>query len=276
MEKSNGNSQGKIEHISKDYSEHIRLLKENIDGKLSNHCTKIDKKIANFSKKTAVKNIDLIKYLFPSVIGAVTLPLLTIVGINAYSHAQFNSFKEEVRRESNTFKEELKAELNEFLDKSQEKPEITLLASNRESLENQTIEIKKVAVINSDNNRKLTKPRYRYRFTVFLKNLGKGFVRSEDSYSILYYNSPEPERSCTDEPMFNDCDYLSLGVEHPITKLTNNRSIFDSIRVTTSYKPQPAEVRKLKLKLIYGDREVSSTFFIKFANKLRYDEIYTP
>jgi hypothetical protein len=242
MEKNNKISDNKIETHEK-----IRiLLNKNFNLRIKN---KISRLKAEFYKS----QYESIKYFLTIIITV----LITVFGIQWFNKQEFTDFKKEVRGEI------------------AKKPRLSLLGTNYKTLENQYIKVNKVFIVYRNNyGVKLSKPSYHYVINIMIKNEGEGAVKADSAISYMYGNVVEPEIE-TGDPDFNNLVEISIGTDNALTKVIPGKTIPYFFTTKTSDKPVAGTSIKVKYKIFYGEQEVSSIFFVKFSEKVKFEDFDT-
>lgn len=213
-------------------------------------------------------------------IGTVGLLLVFILSLAGVAFV-FNTGKIDLEVEKlNTYKQTLQTEFNdlkeELLGIEKEEALLKLLDSNKEPLDGKILEVENVYVIDRNGVGFLTKPKYQYRRSFIVKNEGKGYVNYKNSYIVLYNNSSELFNDCPDDNQnFNDCNIETVSENNAITKLSEGSFISLPRNTTTTDKPEKGKTEKVKIKIVYGNQEVESVFYLKFSEKLTFVPFYS-
>lgn len=228
---------------------------EKIELKLENKIIDFQKKIFEEQSKIFKERVEFLKFLLPSAVGIS----LAVAGLQLYSKAQFDEFKKEVLGQTN------------------EQPVLSLLGINKKPLDDQTIQVGKVDVFHrADNGAVLARKKYSYRISISIVKSGKGRINSANTVSYFYGTVSEPDNLATDDSNFNNFSEVILGDQNSLVKINSEKSIPYTFSTTTFEKPTPGKLNKVKYKIFYGDREVSSTFNIKFLDNLKFQDFDTP
>lgn len=228
---------------------------EKIELKLDNKMTEFQRKIFEEQAKIFKERVEFYKFLLPTAV-AISLG---VGGLQLYSKAQLDEFKKEILGQTN------------------EQPILSLFGINTKPLDDQTVQVAKVLVFHrADNGAVLARKQYSYRISILMKKIGKGQIKSGNTVSYFYNTVSEPDNSATDDPSFNNFNEVNLGDQNSLIKINAEKLIPYTFSTTTFEKPSPGKLSKVKYKIFYGDREVSSTFNIKFIDDLKFQDFDIP
>lgn len=232
---------------------------QSINSKIADSAERIDLKLqAKFSEFQARVfeqqlrildgRLDILKLLAPVFVMFVIL----LTGLQFFSETRFNEFKAEVRGESD------------------EQPVISLYGLDKRPLDGQTALVTRVTTIyHAPNGARYAKERYDYSFTILVRKQGRGTIKAKNTVLVFYSNSSNPEAP-SDDPRFNNFNTSEVNDQDPLVKV--GHEIFFPFKVNTGTfdRPSPGATSKFMIKILYGDRTVSSVFDIKFSPALRF------